>query len=416
MSADTPSVEERVEAALRRTRDPDRDVDVFEAGIVEGFRVDDGRVTVEADLGAFDPRTETEFVDTILHAVRSVEGVTGAHVEPTTPDEPSAEGRVGTASIDRIVAVASTKGGVGKSTVAANLACALARTQDVALFDADIFGPNATNILDASGPVVADDEDRPIPVESHGIEVMSVGLLTDGGPLAWRGAMAHDALSDLFGDVAWNDPDTLVIDMPPGTSDVILTTLQEVPIDGVVLVTTPFQTSVEDTQRSLRLFHENDVPVLGVVQNMVDHTCPNCGDIHELFPNSTGLDALDVPVLAALPFDPAIQDSPTPTDHDAAFDDLADRVTARLDEIWNPDVPGHAVDIRGLPTVDRREAVAEAFTALDPGDEFVLVSDRDPSPVSEYLADLADVDPDAFETFRVRKQNPDTWLLQTVHP
>ena len=412
---------ERVRAALERTRDPEAGVDVFEAGLVRDVEVEDGRAVVRADLGGFDPRTTDEVVDTILRAVRSVDGVEGAHVEPAAP---SAEGRVTIAGVDTVIAVASTKGGVGKTTVATNLACGLAADAGVGLFDADIFGPNVTEILDLEGPIRTDEQDRPIPVRvgspeaGASMEAISVGLMTDGGPLAWRGAMAHDALSDLFAETAWDGPDTVVVDLPPGTSDVVLTTVQEVPIDGVVVVTTPFHTSVADTERSLRLFHENDVPVLGVVVNMGTFTCDACGEDHELYPGESPVDDLDAPVLAELPFSPELQAAPSPGEPVEGFAPLAGRVRERLDEVWNPAIPEAALDLRDVPGDRRRDAVREAFTELDAGDRFVLVSDRDPSPVYEFLAELSgDDDPDeAFETFRVRKHNPETWLLETVHP
>jgi Mrp family chromosome partitioning ATPase len=123
-------------------------------------------------------------------------------------------------AVDRIVAVASAKGGVGKTTVAVSLACALADQERVGLFDADLHGPNVPRLLDVEGPVYADENDDPVPVDADGLEVMSIGLLKDGGPLAWRGAMAHEALSDLFQATAWDDRDTLVVDLPPGPGDV----------------------------------------------------------------------------------------------------------------------------------------------------------------------------------------------------
>jgi ATP-binding protein involved in chromosome partitioning len=411
-------LDERVEAALRKVRDPDAGLDAFEAGLIESVDVTDGRVTVEADLSEFDPDGREAVTATMLRAVRGVEGVEGAHVEHADTG-PDVEGRdVGVAGVDTVIAVASAKGGVGKSTVATGLACALAGDPDrrVGLFDADIHGPNVPSLLGVDGPVYADDEDHPVPVETGGLEVMSVGLLEDGAPLAWRGAMAHDALTDLFEGTAWDGRDTLVVDLPPGTGDVVLTTLQEVPVDGVVVVTTPFHAAVSDTERSVSLFRENDVPVLGTVVNMGSFACPSCGDEHELFPDGSPLSDHDAPVLAELPFTHEMQRRPAPGEVPDAVSALADRVDERLTEVWDVTVPEGGVDIRGLDSETRRERVREAFTELEPGEAFALVSDRDPTPVRGFLAEIADVDPSAFERFAVRKQNPETWHLRTERP
>ncbi len=416
--ADTKGLGDRVEAALREVRDPDAGLDAFEAGLIESVDVTDGRVTVEADLSEFDPDGREAVTATMLRAVRSVEGVEGAHVEHAETGPDTEDRDVGVAGVDTVIAVASAKGGVGKSTVATALACALADDPDrrVGLFDADIHGPNVPSLLGVDGPVYADDEGHPVPVETGGLEVMSVGLLEDGAPLAWRGAMAHDALTDLFEGTVWNDRDTLLVDLPPGTGDVVLTTLQEVPVDGVVVVTTPYHAAVSDTERSVSLFRENDVPVLGTVVNMGSFACPSCGDEHELFPDGSPLEDHDAPVLAELPFTHEMQRRPAPGEVPAAVSALADSVDERLAEIWDVTVPEGGVDLRGLDPETRRERVREGFEALESGDEFALVSDRDPTPVRGFLADLAGVEPSAFERFAVRKQNPETWHLRTVRP
>jgi ATP-binding protein involved in chromosome partitioning len=273
-------------------------------------------------------------------------------------------------------------------------------------------------LLSVSGPVHSDEDGNPIPVDAGGLEVMSVGLLSSSAPLAWRGAMAHDALSELFEETAWDDPDTVVLDLPPGTGDVALTTLQEVPVDGVVFVTTPFHAAVSDTGRSIRLFEENDVPVLGVVSNMGEFVCEECGTPHDLFDGRDPIDALAVPVLAEIPFAPAMQETPAPApggvpEHARA---LAAAVRDRLAEIWTVDVPEGAVDLRGVPAEQRRERVREGFQATDPGETFHLVSDRDPTPVRAFLADLVEEDDGGLDSFEVRRQNPETWLARTTRP
>jgi ATP-binding protein involved in chromosome partitioning len=411
---------EAVEAALRRVRDPDADASVFEAGVVETIRVADGAATIEADLREF-PREAAEGVTrAMVQAATDVDGVEKARVEQIDPS-PELDGRdAGIETADRVIAVASAKGGVGKTTVAASLACAFAADagddESVGLFDADLYGPNVPELLSVSGPVYSDEDGNPVPVDNDGLEVMSIGLLAEGGPLAWRGAMAHDAISDLFAETAWSDPDTVVLDLPPGTGDVVLTTLQDVPIDGVVLVTTPFHAAVSDTGRALQLFEENDVPVLGVVSNMGEFVCDECGTVHDLFGGDDPVQALEVPVLAELPFTPEMQVQPVP-DAEALSDDvlaLSDAVNDRYDDVWTVDVPESGVDLRGLDPDDRKERVRDRFEALTAGEEFYIVSDRDPTPVRAFLLEFADVD--ELPGFQVKRQNPETWLARTTRP
>jgi ATP-binding protein involved in chromosome partitioning len=402
-----------VEAALRRVRDPEADLTVFEAGLVEDVRVHGGHVTVEADLSDFPPQEAEAVTKTMMQAVSEVAGVERTHVEHVQ-SAPDIEGRdIGIGTADRVIAVASAKGGVGKSTIATSLACALAADgDDVGLFDADIHGPNVPELLSVSGPIHSDEDGNPIPVDADGLEVMSVGLMSSTAPLAWRGAMAHDALTELFEETAWDDPDTIVLDLPPGTGDVALTTLQEAPVDGVVFVTTPFHAAVSDTYRSIQLFEENDVPVLGVVANMGEFVCDECGHPHDLFEGADPIDSLSVSILAEIPFSPEMQATPRPKPDSVPqpAQELGAAVESRLDEIWEIDVPEDAIDLRGVPADQRRERVADAFESVSSGDQLYVVSDRDPTPVREYLIELADGD--VLESFKVKQQNPETWLAR----
>lgn len=408
-------ISEEVEAALRKVRDPKADISVFEAGLIEEIHVVEGQVTIDADLSDFPPQESEAVTTTMIRAVSEVDGVTRAHVEHVQ-SQPDTDGRdVGIGTADRIIAVASTKGGVGKSTIAVSLACAFAADGiDVGLFDADIHGPNVPDLLSVSGPVYSDDDGNPIPVNTNGIEVMSVGLLSSSAPLAWRGAMAHDALSELFEETSWDNPETIVIDLPPGTGDVALTTLQEVPVDGVVFVTTPFHAAVSDTHRSIQLFEENEVPVLGVVSNMGSYICDSCGEVHDLFDGPDPVSALEIPLLGEIPFSQEMQQPPTPANVSEAMQSVATSVRNRLEEIWTVDVPENAVDLRGVPPQDRHDLVRDGFNDLESGDTFYLVSDRDPTQVREFLLDIADGS--SLDTFEVKRHNPETWLLRTIHP
>ena len=230
--------------------------------------------------------------------------------------------------------------------------------------------------------------------------------------------MAHAALSELFEDTAWGDLDALVVDLPPGTGDVVLTTLQEVHLDGVVFVTTPFHAAVTDTARSLDLFEENDVPVLGVAVNMAGFTCPSCGDEHDLFEEGEPLEGLDAQILAELDFDPSVQATPRPGDLPEQMQRLGEAARERVEDVWSVDVPEAAVDLRGAAADARHDRVREAFDATERGDRLVLVSDRDPTPVRSFLASLsAEVDgPGDLDPFEVERLNPGTWVLRTVRP
>ncbi|RYJ08200.1 DUF2249 domain-containing protein [Halogeometricum borinquense] len=418
VETDSDTLEDRVEAALRAVRDPDADVNVFEAGLVESITIEDDAVTVEAAVTEFDDANAQGVMRAMLQALRDVPGVESAHVEPVAPS--SADMTAGVHGFDTVIAVASAKGGVGKSTVATGLACGLAADRETGLFDADIHGPNVPTLLDIDGPIRSADDGSPLPAVASGqnadLDVMSVGLMETGAPLAWRGAMAHDALTELYEDTAWHADDTLVLDLPPGTGDVVLTTLQEVPVDGVVVVTTPFPASLKDTARSVELFRDNGVPVLGVVVNMGSFDCPSCGDSHPLFPEGSPAETLSAPLLVELPFSPALQETPEPgTPHDSMAE-LADAVADAAETAWDVTVPDESLDLRGDTPEKRKERVSERFTSLESGAQFTLVSDRDPTPVREFLATLSDCRPDELADLQVERQTPNDWVLSVTVP
>jgi ATP-binding protein involved in chromosome partitioning len=400
--------------AFSRTSLPGLDGDLMESGVVADVDVHDDDVTVVVDPDAAPETDSEELLTTILDLTDDVVGASESIDVERRPPESDITGHVD--DFDRIIAVASAKGGVGKSTVATNLAVALATESDgeIAVFDADVHGPNVPRLLDIDGPVYSTDDGDPIPVEYAGLEVMSVGLLESDVPLAWRGAMAHDAVSDLFADTAWRSTDTLIVDLPPGTGDVVLTTLQEVPVNGIVVVTQPFHTSVTDTNRTIDLFRDEGIPVLGAVLNMASFTCEHCGGRNALFED--GRDNLRTELLAELPFDREFQGRPTDGSIPDRIHDLAEMVIDEVDAIGSFSPDGDTVNLRGLPAEARRETVRARFAELESGETFRVVSDRDPTPVKEFLATLAEVEPEAIEPFEVERKTPDAWVLTTEHP
>jgi ATP-binding protein involved in chromosome partitioning len=219
------------------------------------------------------------------------------------------------ATVKNVIAVASGKGGVGKSTTAANLALAwAAQGARVGLLDADIYGPSQPLMMGLGGakPEIAADRKHLIPLRAHGVEVMSIGFLIDAEqPMIWRGPMVTQALSQLLDDTNWGDLDYLVVDMPPGTGDIALTLSQRVPVSGAVIVTTPQDISLLDARKGLKMFEKVEVRVLGVVENMSMHVCGNCGHVEHIFGSGGGARMAaqyGVQLLGELPLDIRIRE------------------------------------------------------------------------------------------------------------
>ena len=217
------------------------------------------------------------------------------------------------AGVKNIVAVASGKGGVGKSTVAANLALAWAAGgADVGILDADIYGPSQPLMLGLSGQRPSSpDGKRILPLKSHGLKVMSIGFLVDAAQaVVWRGPMVTQALTQLLGDTDWGELDYLVVDMPPGTGDIQLTLAQRVPVAGAIIVTTPQDIALADARKGLAMFEKVSIPVLGIIENMSVHVCSNCGHTEHIFGSGGGArmaGEYGVPLLGELPLDARIQ-------------------------------------------------------------------------------------------------------------
>jgi ATP-binding protein involved in chromosome partitioning len=283
-----------------------------ELGGIGEVRVDGTTVVVPVTLPLPSTEVRTTVEREVRAAVEEVDGVDGVatRFEPRVPDSGQRVDLI--PDVKHVVAVGSGKGGVGKSTIATNLAVALAETgAAVGLLDADVYGPNAPRMLglDERTPT-ANLDDRMVPREAHGVRVMSMGFITDDeDPVIWRGPLVDEFVEQLFGDVEWGALDYLVVDLPPGTGDAQLSLVQHLPVTGAVVVTTPQSVAVEDARKGLRGFARYDVPVLGIAENMAGFRCPDCGSEHELF-GAGGGDGLatefDVPVLGRIPVDPEV--------------------------------------------------------------------------------------------------------------
>src|SRR5213083_1077237 len=352
--------------ALRGIRDPEAQQDIVTLGLVRDLRIADAEVSFTLAFTTQSPQAKVTMHTMASRLVGQLPGVSRVQVKmgggAREPAAAPAHGHGPAKSAELIpevrhtVAVSSGKGGVGKSTVAVNLAVTLSETGGaVGIIDSDVYGPDVPLMLGARGrPGMF--ENRIIPVEVHGLKMMSIGLLVnEREPLVWRGPMIHSFIQQMLRDVMWGALDYLVFDMPPGTGDAQLSLSQVIPLSGVVMVTTPQDVALLDVRRAIAMFQQLNVPMLGVVENMSYFVAPDTGTRYTIFGEGGGKKVADeygVPLLGQLPLDPDTRkggDEGAPiivrrpqSAQAAAFRDVARRVVERLDA---------TATLRPLPTI-----------------------------------------------------------------
>ena len=309
--------EQQVRESLSAIDIDGKQQDLIASGLVSGVVVKDGHVSISMQVDPHNPdaiepiKRAAEEVIRALPGVLSATAMLTAHRDaPAKAEKPAPESRLHQPA-RHLIAVASGKGGVGKSTTAINLAVALQKLgQNVAILDADIYGPSLPKLLGTNArPTSANN--KIVPIEAHGLTAMSIGfMMEEDAPTIWRGPMVMSALEQMLRDVEWGAPDILIIDMPPGTGDAQLTLAQRAKLAGAVIVSTPQDLALIDARKGLNMFRKVNVPVLGIVENMSYFICPNCQTQHDIFSRG-GAEAeakrLNVPFLGAIPLEMEIR-------------------------------------------------------------------------------------------------------------
>jgi ATP-binding protein involved in chromosome partitioning len=333
--------------ALAVVKDPDLHRDIVSLGFIKDLTIDGGRVAFTIELTTPACPVKEQMREQALAAVMRVPGVTSTDIQMSARVREAMFGdgpRQGIPGVKNIIAVGAGKGGVGKTTVAVNLAIALAKCGGkVGMIDGDVYGPNVPIMLGIKTQLITDGQ-KIIPAEKYGLQVISMGFLTgDDAPIIWRGPMLHGVIQQFFREVRWIDLDYLVIDMPPGTGDVALSLSQTVPVAGAIVVTTPQQVSLADSRRAVAMYKKLNIPPIGVIENMSYFVCGNCGHEADIFGHGGGermAIELGVPFLGSIPIYQPIReggDSGVPlvvSEPDSpaarAFTAVAERTAAQL--------------------------------------------------------------------------------------
>src|SRR5215203_4088377 len=294
--------------ALKAVIDPDLERDVVTLKFVKNLRTDNGRVSLTIERATHGGPGRDQLRDHAHQRIAAIPGVTAidilmtAHVRSTISSDVN---RQPVAGVKNVIAVGAGKGGVGKTTVSVNLAIALSqRGARVAMIDGDVYGPNIPIMLGINTQLETDGK-KIVPAEQYGIQLVSMAFLTtDDSPVIWRGPMLHGVINQFFREVAWDDIDYLIVDMPPGTGDIALSLSQSVPVAGAVVVTTPQTVSVSDTRRAVRMYQKLNVTPLGLVENMSHFVCPSCTHETDIFGKGGGealAQELSIPFLGRIP-------------------------------------------------------------------------------------------------------------------
>jgi ATP-binding protein involved in chromosome partitioning len=305
----------QVQTALKEVVDPNTGKDLVAGHCAKNIKIEGSQVSVDIELG-YPAKSQIELIrQMVIEKLKAQPGVgnVSANVYQKIVSHTVQRGVKLVPGVKNIIAVASGKGGVGKSTTAVNLALALAAEgASVGILDADIYGPSQPQMLGIEGRPESADGKSLEPMEAHGIQAMSIGFLIDPEqPMVWRGPMVTQALTQLLGETRWRDLDYLIVDLPPGTGDIQLTLAQQVPVTGAVIVTTPQDIALLDARKGLKMFDKVGIPILGIVENMSIHICSKCGHEEHIF-GSGGADRMgrdyEVEVLGHLPLDIKIRE------------------------------------------------------------------------------------------------------------
>ncbi|MBT8534957.1 iron-sulfur cluster carrier protein ApbC [Polynucleobacter paneuropaeus] len=341
---------ENVETVLRSIINPDSKIDLMSSGSIKNLSVSDNNIQLEVVLG-YPAKSQFQAIqDLVIAALKKIADVKNIQVTVSSNivAHTVQRGVKLLPGVKNIIAVASGKGGVGKSTTAANLALALsAEGARVGILDADIYGPSLPMMLGINGRPQTVEENTIEPMEGHGLQASSIGFLVDqDSPMVWRGPMVTSALEQLLRQTRWRDLDYLIVDMPPGTGDIQLTLSQKVPVTGAVIVTTPQDIALLDARKGLKMFEKVGVPIIGIVENMSTYICPSCGHEEHVFGSGGGqkmCSDYSVDFLGSLPLNLSIREQ-----SDAGCPTVVAEPNGAISQVYKQIARQVAIQIAGL--------------------------------------------------------------------